>query len=118
MVQPLSSELLGILASEVELILKTSGNASLIWEKRWQTDIRALLDESDFSARTISRTKAPDFLDRRTRPIDRILSALLERNATIRKAFDNPEAAEYWEDFVPSLLKLFDLMEDLNEAQA
>ena len=114
---PLAESLVEILAEEISLISKTRGNASLMWTDDWQSEMRASFTESDFSARMILRTKAPDQFERRTRPIDTVMRSLLERNAAIRKAFDNPESAKDWEGIGSTITtKLVELMEDLYNA--
>ena len=114
---PLILGLLEVLAAEVDLLVQAEENPPVIWTEEWQAKVRESLTESDFSARTISRTKAPDQFERRTRPIDTVVRSLLERNTLIRNAFDNPESAEDWQGFVPALRKVTDLMKELYDAQ-
>lgn len=113
----IATGLLEILVAEVDLIVEAEENPPVIWTQEWQSEVRASLMESDFSARTILRTKAPDQFERQTRPIDTVARSLLERNAAIRNAFDNPEVAEYWEGFVPELRKVTSLAQDIYVAQ-
>lgn len=117
----LATGLLEILVAEVDLIVEAEENPPVIWTEEWQAHVRASLTESDFSARTILQTKAPDQFERPTRRIDTVARSLLERNAAIRNAFDNPldnpEAAEDWEGFVPELRKVTGLAQDIYVAQ-
>ena len=113
----LGTGLIEILVEETHLLAEAYENPPVIWTEEWQAKVRASLTESDFSARTILRRKAPDQFERLTRPIDTVVRSLLERNAAIRNAFDNPESAEDWEEFEPELLKVTGLAQDLYDAQ-